>query len=194
MTIVEKVIAHCRSWAKRVRKVTGAEAIYIFGSTIHRDGTQFDPERSDLDLIVVIPKYLKYAPSRTDWLVKLQTLKRDLELSLIPLLSRNDAAPPIVSVVPLTKFELRADIHKSPSRVFFRNTNFMDLLRNTKPAPLRRGAAFRVDHYTRETFQFTQSVRNKFLSVSASAMHPLLPWNDASDPLPKEIIRHAAIG
>jgi HAD superfamily phosphoserine phosphatase-like hydrolase len=193
MTIVEKVIAHCRTWASRVSKVAGSEAIHIFGSTIHRDGRQFIPQRSDLDLIVVIPGRLVSAPARTDWLIKLQNLKRKLESSLIPLLGRDEASPPIVSVVAITNFELRCDIHKSKLRDFFRNNMFMDLLRHTKPAPLLRRAALPVDDRMREVLEFTQGVRNKFLSVSASGVELLVRWDDSVDALPKEIMRHAAI-
>lgn len=193
VTIVEKVIACCRIWAERVREVSGAEAIYIFGSIINRGGKQFIPQRSDVDLIVVIPEHLRCAPSRAAWLIKLQTLKRELEVALIALIGRDDATLPIVSLLPITKFELRCDIHKSRSRVFFRNNIFMDLLKDTKPTLLRRNAALHIDETTREVVEFTQKVRNKFLSISASGKQALDLWTDPIDPLPKEIMRHAAI-
>jgi len=193
MTIVEKVIAHCRTWAKRVREDTGAEAIYIFGSSINDGGRQFIPEQSDVDLIVIMPEGLRCAPSRTAWLIKLQALKRKLEVSLGRLLDRDDAELPIASLVPISRFELLRDINKSRSRRFLRDNIFVNLLEDSKPAPLCRNATLQVDDDTREVFEFAQKKRNKFLSVSGSGKLALPPWTNTIDPIPKEIMRHAAI-
>ena len=191
-SIQDRVISHCRKWAHRVRTRTRTPGVYIFGSIIHRGGRQFLPDRSDVDLVILIPHDLTTAPARTVWLIKLQGLKRDLEKSLVGLLGR-EPSKPIVSLVAITETELSCDIHKSGSPRFFRSNNFLDLLHDTKSKPLRRKAGKIVDDSTRETFQFVQGVRNKFLSVAVSGKPSLAEWSDRTDPLPKEIMRHAAI-
>ena len=191
-SIQEQVIAHCRKWARRVRAKITTPGLYIFGSIIHRGGRQFLPDRSDVDLIILIPDDLTGAPSRTAWLLKLQELKRELESSLSGLL-RRDPAKPIVSLVAITETELSGDIHKSGSRRFFQSNNFLDLLHDTKPKPLRSNILKETDDNSRETFEFAQAIRNKFLSVSVSGKPTLTEWIDPTDPLPKEIMRHAAI-
>jgi hypothetical protein len=38
--LVPAVLTHLRQWAEAVRTDLGAAGVYVFGSLIHRDGTQ----------------------------------------------------------------------------------------------------------------------------------------------------------
>ena len=194
MADLSGILNHCREWAARIRIAPGADGVFIFGSTIHQNGAQFNSKSSDLDIAIQIPASLLSAPTRTEWLVSLQSLKYDLELSLIPLLRRSDASKAIVSIVPFTSSELSRDIHKEGARDFFRTNPFMDLLQATSSAgPLLNQAPLQVDDLTRQVNQFAQSIRNKFLAVSASRRQSLQSWDDQSDPMPKELMRMAAM-
>lgn len=193
MLDIENILSHCRTWASGVAKI-GSKGIYIFGSTVNHNGDQFDPQHSDIDLIVEMPADLGSAPRRTDWVVSLQKLKHELEVSLIPLLGRQDASKPIVSIVPITEFELRSNIHKSGVRNFFTANLFTNLLDNkASPVRLHHTRPYSVSEEVRLVAQFCQKTRNDFLAISASGTTVLKPWQNDSDPIPKDIMRNAAI-
>lgn len=192
MSDLDALIEHCHNWAESLHAAIGSGGVYIFGSAVQRGGDQFDPGRSDLDLVVIIPSNLLAAHERTEWLVHLYKLKHELEVSLIPMLGRADASTQIVSVVPLTAYELRRDIHKSRVRNFFRANAFTDLLESATAAPLLRRAPARVHDLTRHVSESVQDIRNKFLSVSASGGRPLHSPSDR-DPVPKDLMRQAAM-
>jgi predicted nucleotidyltransferase len=78
MATVATLIDHCASWAKEVRNNIGVEAVYIFGSTLNRVGEHFDSDRSDVDLLLVLPRNLSDALKRTNWLISFQGLKFNL--------------------------------------------------------------------------------------------------------------------
>lgn len=187
-------IACCEQWASQVAEKLGTSGVFLFGSAIHLGGSQFDPSRSDLDLIILMPG--STALSRSTWLDSLRELKHDLELRLLPVFLRTDAGTPIVSVVPVTPFELTCDIHKSGVSDFFRNNVFARLDAPGKAAPLLAGEPAQTHTLTRQICAFAQALRNKFLAVSASGRQaPLLPGSDIeeADPLPKPIMRNAAM-
>ena len=134
--LVQTVLAHLRQWADAVRTDPGVAGLYVFGSLIHRDGAQFG-ERSDVDLVAVIPREAGSAIKRSAWLDRLAERKQSLEADLGKLLSRADADEVICSVVPLTSLEIAADVHKDGARGFFAENQFLDLL------AARAGAACR---------------------------------------------------
>jgi HAD superfamily phosphoserine phosphatase-like hydrolase len=194
MTATDRLLEHCREWAAQIHASPGAEIVAIFGSMVNNGGSQFDPRSSDLDLVVKMPLHLTFAPARTQWLNMLRPLKQAFELSLIPILGRADASKAIVSIVPVTEFELSRDIHKDGVRNFFRCNSFMDLLQSgATSSPLLNCQPERVDDARRQICQFAQTTRNMFLAVSASQLCPLVPWDHDSDPLPKDLMRRAAV-
>lgn len=184
----------CGRWAADVNREVGFEGIYLFGSAIHRDGLQFDPVSSDLDLVVLIPSNLR-ADVRVRRLDELRRRKQQLELSLIPVLGRSDASSDIVSIVPITSLELLRDVHKSRVRDFFRASLFLDLLQPDRaPQPLRPARSpAKLDDRVRQVLEFTQGLRNSFVAVSASGRRQLAEWSEKADPLPKDLMRMAAL-
>jgi HAD superfamily phosphoserine phosphatase-like hydrolase len=190
----EHIFEHCRSWAREIRDTIGVASVQIFGSLVNKGAAQFDPMHSDLDIVMTMPSGARDAITRSEWLFVLEESKQKFELSLIPLLERDDAASPIVSVVPLTAYELERDIHKSSSREFFRVNDFLDLLDvGGTCAPMLQHKAVEVDEGARQVVEFVQGVRNKYLAVSASKKRSLGDWANKIDPAPKEIMRTAAI-
>lgn len=187
----QQIVRHCSDWAENVRASIQLPGAWVFGSLIHRDGAQFETALSDIDFVVVIP--FAQAPQRAAWLTGFRAHKAQLELSLIPLLGRTDASHPIVSIVAVTDVEIAADIHKSGVTTFFRENTFTDLLSNHAAGPLLAGAPIEMSDTTRQVFQFVQGVRNKFLAISAARKMVLAPWDDVIDPVPKDLMRMAAI-
>jgi predicted nucleotidyltransferase len=170
--LVHAVLMHLRRWADAVRTDLGTVGQYVFGSLIYRDGAQFG-ERSDVDIIVVIPREAGSAINRSTWLYRLADRKRALEADLGRILERTDADKVICSVVAVTTLEVTADIHKDGAQSFFAENRFLDLLR----AEVRRGlpgAGSRAvtERLVIECVRFAQKKRNTFLGVSASGRSP----------------------
>ncbi|MCX4176705.1 hypothetical protein NIE33_35860 [Paraburkholderia madseniana] len=132
---LESVIGCVQEWWNRVDANIDASDLYLFGSSIYRDGLQFDWHRSDLDLVALIPESKRTAVDRYEWLVELAKHKQRLELDLVPLLQRENAGMPAVSLIPLTTEELRADVHKSKVKHFFADNEFL----NIRTKGLRKG-------------------------------------------------------
>lgn len=179
-------------WAKTVASDLGADGIYLFGSLVYRNGTQFVKE-SDIDLAIQIPDVVEGAIGRTAWIGKLFDHKLKLEKDLLAPFSRENAGEPICSVVAITESEARADIHKDGAEEFFKSNPFLNLLDNNEidgfpnagEAPIR-------DRLVRQCFRFAQKKRNAFLGVSANGS-PGLQEFDGADPIPKDVMRHAAM-
>lgn len=194
---LEQLFAHVREWWTRVGQEIQTGPLYIFGSTIYKDGDQFDPDISDLDLVTVVPSHLTSAIERTRWLESLLQHKLNLEKDLLVLLRRRDAGEPIISFVPITHLELEADIHKSKVRDFFKCNTFLSLMPDAADrGPVvglpQAGIKSLSNDMVRQVLEHSQGIRNKFLALSAIADKPPLSWSSNIDPVPKELMRHAA--
>ena len=115
----------CKQWARQVSSAIPCK-LYLFGSAIYEEGDQFDAKLSDLDIVVVFGEDLDVS-GRVERLKKLRKFKLDLELRLLTTLHRANCVDPGVSVVPISKFELEANVHKSGVRRFFDRNIFLDL-------------------------------------------------------------------
>jgi len=185
----ETAIKLCSDWASVASNEIPSD-IYLFGSAIYKGGDQFDPQRSDLDVVVVFKADLD-ATERVKRLVRLQFHKANLELSLIPALQRTNCVSPGVSIVPITKLELRANIHKSGSRSFFERNIFLNLKTMQQSVSLPDAGIVAVPDDNRQALEFSQKIRNQFLAVGANGTGGIDTFYD-SDPLPKALARVAA--
>lgn len=195
---LEQIFAHLRAWWIRVGQDIQTGPLYLFGSTVYKGGDQFNKVVSDLDLVTIIPPSLPSAIERTRWLENLLGHKLKLEQEMLVLLKRQDASEPIVSLVPITDLELEADVHKSKVRDFFRGNTFLLLGQEevfSKPmAGLHRAGTLNLSNdMVRQVLEYSQSIRNKFLGMSAIAECSLLTWSSNVEPAPKELMRHAAL-
>lgn len=185
-----KAIELSEKWAEVVIKKIRCK-VYLFGSAIYQDGTQFDPIRSDLD-ILLIPDEIGSASSRLDLAATLKDLKLSLEGQMIPVLTRNVCDEPGASIVVATLFELGANIHKSGARSFFDRNAYLELgAQDDVKIGLRGAGEIAVTDELRQAIEFVQKTRNKFLSVAANGAGGI-PDHGGSDPLPKELMRAAA--
>jgi hypothetical protein len=192
--LVARVEKHLRRWAKDVNKAISPGGIFLFGSLVYKNGLQFDAAISDIDLVVCIPEDLTTAPLRAEWLEGLAEHKHLLELDLLQLLERSDAGSPICSVVAATTTEIYADIHKDGAAQFFSNNLFRNLLLDESSDGPMPGAGSLViaNHLACSALRFAQKYRNLFLGISANRKRRLDAWT-GSDPVPKDVMRHAAM-
>lgn len=185
-----KAIALSEEWAADAAARIPCK-VYLFGSAIYQDGTQFDSIRSDLDILLILNE-VGSASSRLDLAATLKDLKQSLELQMIPTLTRNVCDEPGASIVVATPFELRANIHKSGARSFFNRNAYLKLgAQDDVKIGLQGAGEIVVTDELRQAIEFVQKTRNKFLSVAANGAGGI-PDHGGSDPLPKELMRAAA--
>lgn len=188
--ILKSVIAACSDWAKKINSIKGVESIFIFGSAISSGGKLFDEKTSDIDLVIKLSDNLMDANSRLEVLVKIRELKKDLEISLIQMLSRTDSTKNIVSIVLITKYELIFDIHKSGASGFFSKKNrFLDLIYNKESRGIFHGEKIEIDDEYKNILRGIQEARNKYLLEPFVSDKNLLEWDSEEDPIPKKIMR-----
>ena len=184
-----EAIELCKGWAAAVSASIPCD-IHLFGSAIYRGGDQFDALSSDLDIVIVFHDDLD-ATGRVLRMVDLLKMKADLELQLIPGLRRTNCEEAAVSLVPLTRLELKANIHKSGVRHFFTRNFFLDLRSGELSVSLPNAAEETLPYDARQALEYAQKIRNQFLSISANNSGGL-PDFAGTDPLPKPLARVAA--
>lgn len=185
-----KAIGLCQEWHRRATGPAGCGA-YLFGSAIYKSGIQFDSVASDLDIVCVLPTSADDAVKRLELLRELRAQKQRLELDMIPALSRDVCSEPGVSVVAITEFELRANIHKSGARSFFDKNAFLDLATGKTQFSFPMAGTGSVEENYRQAVEYVQGLRNRYLGVCANASGGL-PIYRGKDPIPKSLLRVAA--
>jgi len=186
----DAAISLCKKWAMELEEDTKLKS-FLFGSSIYQDGTQFDSERSDIDIVCLIPEDATTALSRLELMTKLLSFKRDLELRMIPKLGRTVCNEPGVSIIPLTAIELKGDIHKSGVGDFFRVNSFMNLLTGDESFGMQDAGTIVLKPAAAQAMAYSQKIRNEYLSVAANGSGGLKHF-DGHDPLPKSLLRAAA--
>lgn len=187
-----RAIRMCEEWAANVMTKAPCQ-LFLFGSAIYLSGEQFDSEQSDLDIVCQLPDEAAVtAISRWEFLKSLFHDKAQLELTMIPTLSRTNCTEPGVSIVPVTNIEVRTDIHKSGSLRFFSKNIFYDLQKKEETLALHPEAGTRAVRYERrQALEYVQKIRNEYLSVSANRTGGIREFN-GRDPMPKALCRAAA--
>lgn len=185
----QKAIDLCRTWAQRVAADVPSQ-IFLFGSAIYRGGDQFYSDQSDLDIVVLFKNPLD-TRERINALKALFDHKANLELNMIPKLQRTSCNEPGVSIVPITQFELQANVHKSGARRFFTRNVYFDLLNEKQTLGIEGAGTLSIDDDHRYALEYVQKIRNEFLSVSANGTGGLRDYA-GSDPMPKALLRVAA--
>ncbi|MGF6539393.1 hypothetical protein [Paraburkholderia youngii] len=185
----ETAIDLCATWAKRVKDDVPSQ-IFLFGSAIYDGGDQFYSDLSDLDIVVLFEEKIG-ACERIEAVQKLLVHKAELELRMIPALQRTSCDEPGVSIVPITHFELNANVHKSGARRFFTRNHFLNLLTKDHTLGIEGAGTISIDDDHRNALEYVQKIRNEFLSVSANGTGGLKAYS-GTDPMPKALLRVAA--
>jgi predicted nucleotidyltransferase len=170
---------------------TNFSAAYLFGSLLHHDGVQFDPSKSDIDIVCLFSERGYFNRWRTinDAREKVQSLNTDL----LTLLSRDVASEPIASVLPVSQLELRHGIHKSGAVDFFSSNPFHCVGTGTHD---HIGSSYESGldgtlHGALDAVREAQVFRNKVLAVSPTGQCKVGQFESA-DTLPKKLTRSAA--
>jgi predicted nucleotidyltransferase len=188
---VTLTIALLERWAQGISDELKPAGVYVFGSLIYRNGEQFG-ENSDVDLVVIMPA-VPDAVDRTEWLERLLEKKIELE-DLLGRLLRRDRKELICSVVAVTALEVAADAHKDGAPNFFAANLFYDLLASRQIDGLpNAGSRVITERLILGCARFAQKQRNTYLGANALGDATLKPFDDAEDPAPKAIMRHAAM-
>lgn len=177
------------TWGASSIGTYGAKAAYLFGSLLHKNGAQFN-ESSDIDLVVVMPD-ISDASDRYRWLERFLTSKEELEYLLMRRLKRS-AMEPSASVVAVTDLELLANVHKDGHREFFTANSFHDLSSAVQTTGLPYAGTSPCTRFVAGALSFVQKMRNEYFAVSANGKMTLDAY-DGPDPLPKRIMRAAAM-
>lgn len=190
--IIDDLFRLLSDWAKQL-ETEGVEGAFLFGSTINEDGVRFDPISSDIDVVLVVNWNDLSFEDRAKNLDALRLAKASLELNLFRKLQRSDGDKAIVSLIPVTRFELTHSVHKDgASRIMDRTTAY-DLVSEALVTSMGGGGSNRAlaqEH--RSCLQFIQKKRVEALSVTPNGKGGLKVERH-SDPVPKELMRQFAV-
>lgn len=171
---------------------------YVFGSLIHRDGRHFiagGVTASDVDLLIRFDDRISGAVDRWTALCTFREHVGNLEHRVASALNR-PSAEPIFSILPLTSYEIRQCIHKGHDPKLLTDNIFFDVVENTQQEDgLSQIADYQYHYENLEPFsvmKLCQKYRNGFLAANNLGKFPLQNFDD-DEPLPKELMRSAAI-
>ncbi len=188
---METVLEDLRRWYATELADTFPDC-WVFGSIIYQDGAQFEPQMSDIDLVILLPD----GCTPTDRIVLFDQLRasvQKLENTLLQSLARTDASSYITSVIPVTQHEIILDVHKSGKPGFFSGNDFLSLRtseRSSLPAGDAIGSTSRVEPLF-QAIEKCQRYRNHYVASSVNASRKVSAF-DSTDIVPKELARSAA--
>ncbi len=111
--------------------------------------------------------------------------KASLETEIIPQLHRINCIGAGVSIVALTRFEVKANVHKSGARQFFDKNYFLDLQTGEERIALSDDAGtVTIPDKNRHALEYVQKIRNDYLGMAANGTGGLRDYS-GSDPMPK---------
>ncbi len=152
------------------------------------------PDSSDLDLLVEIPEDLSTPLSRLAAFRRMAPTIEELERDLVTLLGRSPDAT-TTSIVPVTAFELRFGIHKGGEPDLYIASPFTPLIGSRTPTSFPRNSALTLDRCSAgiAAIKNAQEFRNRFLAITPDGLKPKLSSDDGPDPVPKAMMRAAAL-
>lgn len=188
-----EIISLLKNWKDEVNKEIETGRLFLFGSLINYGGRQFNPLKSDVDLIIEFPKNLTNAIEIKNWLIILKRHKQSLEQKLTFLIKKETNNQEIVSLIPISEIELKFHLHKSGARNFFEINEFYNIENDT----VEKGEdLFKFEHIENEliiqAIELSQKVRNDFLKNCAILDFKKLEWLEDDRAIPKDLARHSA--
>lgn len=166
---------------------------YLFGSTVNDGGVRFQPDSGDLDVIIVVDWESLPPGERVTQINTLRDAKLELEALLLRKLGREKASEQIVSLIPVTPFEVEQAVHKDGVTHIFTHARAYDLWKKHETECLAGGqSASPLTEAHRSVLQFVQKKRAEALSVAPNGRGGLAPAAH-DDPVPKELMRNFAV-
>lgn len=166
---------------------------YLFGSTVNEGGVRFQPEQGDLDVAIVFDWEGKSPGDRVDQINVLRHAKGELELRIFQKLHRTNGAEQIVSLVPITPFEIAQAVHKDNVKHILTDARAYDLQARKELENLGGGSAPQpLSELHRNVLAFVQRKRAEALSIRPNGTGGLAV-EPHSDPVPKQLQRNFAV-
>jgi hypothetical protein len=192
---LDSAIVTLRAWASDLRDAGDIHGAFLFGSTVNSGGFQYEADRSDLDIIVLVDWEGLSPEKRVAALNRLAEHKHQLELKLLPVVGWDDASKPITSLVPLTPFEVAHAVHKDGAGAIVRSSALLDLLTGEMRPSLNPDApSDGLSETHRSAAQFVQKKRAGHLSRSSNNKGGLGQVHvDLADAAPKDLMRQFAV-
>ncbi|MEJ6399153.1 hypothetical protein [Yoonia sp. 208BN28-4] len=177
-----------------------ADRAYLFGSLINEDGDSFWPtgvRTSDIDFLIRINPERATAVPRTEALKEVKDLLPPIEAKIEQILERDpEHKDSVLSVLPVTWYELYNCIHKGFDPKIFTLNIFFDIV---NMVDRKGGLSDYIDksyHFDNtETFavmRLSQSLRNAYLRRDDEGCEVLKPFKGVMA-IPKELMRAAAL-
>ncbi|MEP0984938.1 hypothetical protein [Ekhidna sp.] len=189
----EQVLEKLGKWKEQLDKKVKHDGIYLFGSLVNNKGILFKKDKSDVDMMIVIPQQFENDfKARRDWIASLAEWKMLLEQELVILLQRTKTDEQIVSFLPVTRFELIGDLHKSNATPFFKSAPFIEIGTNkiVKGEELVEYIHFE-DEILKQVIAAIQKSRNEYLASNSLGNISRLEFDEIGS-LPKSLCREAA--
>jgi len=186
---LNQIVEIILNWKENHLNDLSIENIYLFGSSIYQNGNKFDPKRSDIDLLLIIPENVKEPLDRVELLRKIKVKKEILENEFLLTLKKEESNKQIVSILPITELELKYNFHKGESRNFFETNAFLDITTNIKVSFNNIYSFSKCEkELLIQVFELIQKKRNLFLKNSPTKDYKELSWKGV-DLIPKELAR-----
>lgn len=187
------ILSALGEWAGNAAKELESSRLYVFGSLVHRDGVQFN-EESDIDLLIILPTSLADAVNRARWMTKAKAQLAILRANVAKIRPNQWAKQQTISVLAVTELEIDEQIHKTGSPEFYATNEFFDLLTGER-SPIKGVAKYKIvdNQLAFECIRFIQKARNDYFGQDKEGKPSIQEHWPGQDPLPKEIMRGAAM-
>jgi len=203
---VEIVINLLQDWAKEIKKITMCANVFLFGSLVNRNHRHFivsGAVESDIDILIEFDSNQVDAFARLECCSKLQNTVAELENSLCIALKRDFPKQPLLSILPVTQYDVYHCIHKGFDPKIYTHSIFKDLINNENESKhLNHFIDYKYLMENIELFavaRITQKIRNVFLKTNSYNERAINQYkseetiNNNFDTLPKEIMRTGAL-
>lgn len=174
------------------------DGVYLFGSIVNNEGRMFNQEYGDIDIVVVVHENSRELGNRIDLLNQIRSESSNTEHKILRFINRSNVDDCIISKVIATDLEINYAIHKSGQTELFSGRRFVDILNpdsgsNSLSEIMHEPAFYNKNRDIISTIQFCQSVRSEYVAVSANWNYKIPDSIMLREPIPKPIMRQAAI-
>ena len=198
MAVRDQALEKIRVWANRA-KLHAALDVFVFGSLINGDGGAFNAKSSDVDFVLALREQEDFL-SRSKRVQAISAKTETLELELLKLFGRQNAGEAIASFVVIEPTERENAIHKGNDGALLSMDRFVrveksvvNLTKRARVSQYNTDPQFEALNKERlDAMRMAQGIRNSFLRQALNGTRKLGD-HDADEPIPKEIMRRAAM-
>lgn len=190
-TVIDELQDILSNWIAELNGMRPLGA-YLFGSTVNEGGVRFQPDEGDLDVIMVMDWEVMSPGDRVAQINALRHAKGQLEALLFQKLHRESGSKQIVSLVPVTQFEVDHAVHKDNLSHILTGAAAYDLVRRLEIPNLSGGRSSQpLTDFHRSVAGFVQKKRAEAVSITPNGKGGL-SVEPHDDPVPKPLMRNFA--